>query len=171
LDWREKAGDVTVYLVHHGAAVDPQVEAMRPLSEDGRRDTEQLARLAADRGVRPLHVWHSGKLRAKQTAELYWRHCNALASFKAVRGLQPTDDPTLVHHLLLDAADAPLMLVGHYPHLPATLRLLTTGSLDVVGGAETAAAAFPQHGLVALEPTADPRLWRESFRLAPAEGA
>lgn len=162
---------MSVYLVHHGAAVDPYVEAMRPLSEDGWRDTERLARMAAEQGVRPLHVWHSGKLRAKQTAELYWRHCNALASFKAVRGLQPTDDPALVRNLLLDAGDAPLMLVGHYPYLPAVLRLLTTGSPDVVGDALVASAAFPQHGLVALEPTADPRLWRESFRLAPAEGA
>lgn len=160
---------MTIYLVHHGAAVDPQVEAMRPLSDAGQQDTERLARLAADRGVRPLHVWHSGKLRAKQTAELYWRHCNALASFRAVRGLQPTDDPAMVRHLLLDAGDAPLMLVGHYPHLPATLRLLTTGSVDVASVAPVAIAAFPQHGLVALESTADSRLWTESFRLAPAQ--
>jgi len=34
----------------------------------------------AARGARPDVVWHSGKLRARQTAEIFWRACNALAS-------------------------------------------------------------------------------------------
>lgn len=166
----EKGHDVLLFLVHHGAAMDPQVEAQRPLSAEGHRTSELLARLAASRGVKPAHVWHSGKLRAKQTAEYYWRHCNALASFKVARGLQPTDDPAYVRAILVEAGDVPLMVVGHYPNLPAVYHLLTTGSADVTGGTIDV-LPFPQHGLVALESIEAHRLWRESFRLTASEVA
>lgn len=66
-------------LAHHGEAVGPEVDPRRPLSERGRAAVERLAHSAALRGVKPGVVWHSGKLRAKQTAEAYWRACNALA--------------------------------------------------------------------------------------------
>ena len=59
-------------LVHHGDAVGPGVDPMRPLSSVGRAATERLAGLAAQRGVKPDVIWHSGKLRARQTAELFW---------------------------------------------------------------------------------------------------
>ncbi len=80
-----------LYLVHHGDAVGPDVDPMRPLSERGRAQVDALAREAGSRGAKPDVIWHSGKLRARQTAEAYWRCCNPLASFSAVRGLQPTD--------------------------------------------------------------------------------
>ena len=46
------------------------------MSESGRAAVERLAAAAASRGARPAGVWHSGKLRAKQTAEAFWRACN-----------------------------------------------------------------------------------------------
>mgnify|MGYP000597254702 CR=1 FL=1 len=82
-----------LYLVHHGDAVGPDVDIRRPLSEAGRRSVERLASAAADLGTRPAVVWHSGKLRARQTAEAYWRACNALAEFGATRDLQSDDPP------------------------------------------------------------------------------
>jgi phosphohistidine phosphatase len=82
-----------VYLVHHADAVSPEVDPQRPLSERGRAHAERLAGEAAARGVKPAAVWHSGKLRARQTAEPFWRACNPLAEFAAIRGLQPDDPP------------------------------------------------------------------------------
>ena len=52
-------------------------------------------RRARDRGVKPDAIWHSGKLRARQTAEPLWRACNPLAEFAAARGLQPEDPPAV----------------------------------------------------------------------------
>jgi hypothetical protein len=52
------------------------------------------------------------------------------------------------------------MLVGHMPHLPRLLTLLTTGR-------ETPLLDYPLHGLVALERTNAPagEIWAERWRL------
>jgi phosphohistidine phosphatase len=143
-----------VYLVHHADAVGPEVDAQRPLSAAGRAHAEALARECAARGVAPQAVWHSGKLRARQTAESFWRLCNPLATFEAIRGLQPGDPPAWIRDRLLEE-DRDVMIVGHMPHLPAALALLT---------ADTNAIGFPPHGIVALE--ADGGRWKERWRLA-----
>jgi len=70
-------------LVHHGDAVGPEIDARRPLSAAGLAGVDRIAAQAAARGVKPQVVWHSGKLRAKQTAEAMWRACNALAELSA----------------------------------------------------------------------------------------
>ena len=143
-------------LVHHGDAVGPHIDPMRPLSSPGRLATEQLAAAAAARGVRPDLFWHSGKLRARQTAEIFWKACNPLASFAATRGLQPDDPPRwLCDQLAGDTRN--IVLVGHMPHLPRLLAVMLTGH-DA-----TSMTSFPQHGCVALEPEHD--RWKEMWRL------
>ena len=59
-----------LYLVQHGDALPEQVDPERPLSAEGRRDVEAVARLLASAGTRAVRVAHSGKLRAQQTAEV-----------------------------------------------------------------------------------------------------
>jgi phosphohistidine phosphatase SixA len=59
---------VFVYLVHHGDAVSAAVDSQRPLSGQGREQVEALAKQAVTQQVRPAVIWHSGKLRARQTA-------------------------------------------------------------------------------------------------------
>ena len=105
--------------------------------------------------MKPAAIWHSGKLRARQTAEAFWRTCNPLAEFNAIRGLQPSDPPAWIKDLLTGET-RDVMLVGHMPSLPKIFRLLTTG-------AEDGEAEFPPHGLVALETDGD--TWREAWRL------
>jgi phosphohistidine phosphatase len=152
-------GAVQVVLVHHGEAVPADVDAQRPLSEDGLARVEALAREAARRGAKPAVVWHSGKLRARQTADAFRRLCNPLAAFGAVRGLQPTDPATwIVDRVFGEPRD--VMLVGHQPNLTRVLSRL-------VHGADDALVSFPPHGVVALGGDGE-RDWRETWRL-PAE--
>src|SRR5206468_6287900 len=92
---------VRLYLVHHGDAVGPEVDPQRPLSTVGRASVDFLASQAAARGVRPELIWHSGKLRSKQTAEAFWRSCIPLAEFSATRDLQPGDDPAWIRDRLV----------------------------------------------------------------------
>lgn len=142
--------------MHHGDAVGPDLDPARPLSTSGRVEVDLLAQKAAARGVKPAVIWHSGKLRAKQTAEAFWRRCNPLSTFAAVRGLQPSDPTTWI----VDAVTAqPLdvMLVGHFPHMPQLLAHL------LAGRAGAAPVPFPMNGMVALEEV-DGR-WMESWRL------
>ena len=146
---------MALYLVHHGEAVGPDLDPMRPLSERGRTQTVRLAEAAARRGVKPAVVWHSGKLRARQTAEIFWRACNPLAVLKAVRGLQPDDPPAWLRDALAGEQRA-ILLVGHMPHLPRLLKMLR-------GDPDSAPVEFPLHGCVALEPDGD--RWTELWRL------
>lgn len=142
-----------LFLVHHGEAVGPEVDARRPLSAPGREAVERLAAKAAEAGASPSVVWHSGKLRAKQTAEIFWRACNALAEFSATRDLQPDDPPSWMRDRLRHEP-RDLLLAGHFPHLPGLLRLL-----------DADAAVFPLHGIVALETADEGETWRELWRL------
>ena len=145
-----------LYLVHHGDAVGAAVNTQRPLSVAGREQVERLAADAAGRGARPLVVWHSGKLRARQTAEEFWRQCNALAEFSATRDLQP-DDPPQWFADRIKGETRDILIAGHYPHLPRLLQLMTSG----------AGASFPQHGVVALETHDGGETWDELWRSSP----
>ena len=145
-----------LYLVHHGDAVGPDVDPARPLSTRGGVEVDRLAQQAAGRGVKPDVIWHSGKLRARQTAEAFWRRCNPLSTFSATRGLQPTD-PTARIADALTGETRNVMLVGHFPYMPQLLASL------LAGGREAAPVAFPVNGIVALEKT-DGR-WIETWRL------
>jgi phosphohistidine phosphatase len=145
-----------LFLVHHGDAVGPEVDPRRPLSATGRTDVERVAAEAAARGARPQVVWHSGKLRARQTAEVFWRACNALAEFSATKDLQPDDQPRWIRDRLREET-RDLMIAGHFPHLPRLLALLITGG--------EAGVDFPLHGVVALVSQDEGATWRELWRL------
>ena len=139
-------------LVHHADAVGPEVDPQRPLSAVGLRRAQALAERVHARGVVPEAIWHSGKLRARQTAEPFWRLCNPFASFKMVRGLSPGDPPEIIRAALLAESRA-ILLVSHMPLLPALLHSLT--------GDET---SFPLHGAVALESHGEGSKWIEIWR-------
>jgi phosphohistidine phosphatase len=146
-----------LFLVHHADAVGPDVDAQRPLSEQGRQHARQLAGEAAARGVRPMVVWHSGKLRARQTAEAFWRECNALADFSATRDLQPDDSAEWMRDRLRGET-RDILIAGHFPYLPRLLQLLT----------RNAAAQFPPHGIVALETDDEGETWTERWKIGAA---
>ena len=146
-----------LYLVHHGEAVSPEVDPRRPLSPRGERTVAKLAAEAAARGARPAVVWHSGKLRARQTAEAFWRACNALAEFSATKDLQPNDPPVWMRQRLLNEP-RDLLLAGHFPYLPELLRLLVGE-----GG------SFPPNGAVALESLDAGKTWAVVWRLTAGE--
>ncbi len=144
-----------LYLVHHGAAISPSLDPQRPLSDEGRTRVERLAEQAAQRGTKPVLIWHSGKLRARQTVDAYWRACNPLAAVSAARGLQPGDDPERIADTLVGET-RDIMLVGHMPHIDRLLRLFVESNAGDVN-------PFPAHGIVALERSDDS--WDECWRL------
>ena len=144
---------MTVFLVHHAEALSPHVDPQRPLSRTGIKQADWLAAQAKTRGVVPALIWHSGKLRSRQTAEAFLLACNPFASFKLVRGLRP-EDPTMWMVDMVEAEDQDVLLVGHMPHMPALSRVLA--SID----------DFPLHGMVAVE-RAGARHYVERWRAEP----
>ena len=143
-------------LVHHGDAVGPEIDARRPLSAAGLAGVDRIAAQAAARGVKPQVVWHSGKLRAKQTAEAMWRACNALAELSASRDLQPEDPPQWMRDRLRGETRH-IAIAGHFPYLPRLLALLTNGG--------EAGVDFPVNGIVALVSDDEGDTFRELWRL------
>jgi len=137
-------------LVHHAEAVGPEVDPQRPLSARGRDQAERLAEGLQGRGVVPAAIWHSGKLRSKQTAEAFLRR-SPFADFRMVRGLRPDDPPTWIHsELMADTRD--ILLVGHMPNIFSLAHTLVPDG-----------AGLPLHGLVVFDRERD--VWAESLRL------
>jgi phosphohistidine phosphatase len=143
-----------VCLVHHAEAVAPSVDPQRPLSTAGQRQATELAARVHALGFAPAAIWHSGKLRSRQTAEAFLR-VYPFAAFQMVRGLRPDDPPVWLRDEL-NAETRDVLLVGHMPHLPGLMRELVPGSL--------ASGEFPLHGAIVFD-RGDRGIWRELARL------
>ncbi len=136
-----------LYLVQHGQAKSGAEDPERPLTGQGTAEVVRVARYAVEVcGVGPARVLHSGKTRARQTAEV-WAGLLGLGVEQA-DGLGPNDDPTTWAERL-GAATGDLMLVGHLPHLGRLAALLVIGSPD------SPVVRFRPGGLVGLD-QADP---------------
>lgn len=144
-----------VFLIHHAHALGPAVDFERPLSSVGLAQADWLAGAAKAAGCAPDAIWHSGKRRARQTAEAFLRACAPSAEFRMVRGLRPDDSPETMR-LELVAETRDVLLAGHMPHIARLLEALLPDS-----------AAMPVHGGVGLERT-EFGAWREVWRAAPA---
>jgi phosphohistidine phosphatase len=125
-----KAGAFTVdfYLVRHGEAVPATLDTRRPLTRVGREEVERVARSAVDRGITVASIYHSGILRAQQTAEIF---AQALAhvNVQPITGLLPQDDPAIAK-AEMEISEDPIMLVGHLPHMHRLLSLLIHDNAD-----------------------------------------
>jgi phosphohistidine phosphatase len=145
-----------IVLVHHAEAVGPDVDPQRPLSARGRAHAALLATGLQKAGFVPAAIWHSGKLRSRQTAEEVWRACSPFAEFRMIRGLAPDDPPEWVRQeLLVESRD--VALVGHMPHLASLARLL-----------QPDAAPLRLHGAIGFETTGD-GIWREWWVSGPGD--
>lgn len=120
---------VNFYLVRHGDAVSETLDSQRPLSRLGQEQVEQVARAAAARQAQVSAIFHSGILRAEQTAEIMARHLVPELGVRRITGLAPQDDPAIAK-AELETSQAPLMFVGHLPHMSRLSSLLIHGDLD-----------------------------------------
>jgi phosphohistidine phosphatase len=117
------------YLVRHGEAVSQAVNGRRPLTPGGRRDVEWIGRAAAERSIQPSKIFHSGLLRAQQTAEILSESLGPVAGIRELIGLRPDDDP-LIAKAELESSTVSLMLVGHLPHMSRLASFLVAGDAD-----------------------------------------
>jgi len=105
-----------VYLVQHGLAKEASEEATRPLSEQGLHDVTRTAGfLGLFEKPQPVRIVHSGKLRARQSAEMFAAAWGNIMVEQAP-DLLPADDPAEWAALLANMHED-ILLVGHLPHL------------------------------------------------------
>jgi len=87
---------------------------------------------------------HSGKLRAKQTAEVLAEHLNPARGVLVSKDLEPLADPVILKRRL-DETVEDSVLVGHLPHLQKlTGHLLTSNENKLV-------VTFRNAGIVCLD--------------------
>lgn len=133
-----------LYLVQHGQAEQDSSFSGRPLSEVGKNTTEHAAAWAARIGLGVDEIWHSGKYRAKQTAEIFAKKLQPIEGVTAHEGMEPNDD-VVEFAKLFDNLDRSLMLVGHLPYLARLAGLLLSGD------PEKNQIRFFNSGIVGLE--------------------
>ena len=146
-----------VYLVQHGEPVPKETDPERPLTEKGRADVQKAARFLAMSQVKVPEAWHSGKTRARETAEILAAAVEAEVSKAA--GLAPLDPVSPVRDKI-EGRTEDLMLVGHLPFMArlASLLVLDSELQEIV--------AFRQGGVVCIERSGDGS-WRVAWMVVP----
>jgi phosphohistidine phosphatase len=130
-----------MYFVQHGLAVAEQIDPSRPLSSDGRRDVERVAAHLKDVGVAVEKVCHSGKTRAKETAQILSSQIGDGDVYE-VSGMSPNDN-VVAFAVGLNEDNA--MYVGHLPHLGKVVSYLVAGEEDA------GVVRFVNGGIVCVE--------------------
>ena len=148
-----------VYLVRHGDAVSSEVDPQRPLSEQGRADILKIASFIRPLEISVEHIWHSGKSRAVQTAEILAEAVDVERDCSARDGLAPNDDVSTIADEL-EAYDADLMIVGHLPFLAYLTSLLLAGK-------ETADVVAFDAGAIACLKRRDHGTWQINWMVTP----
>ncbi|RTZ74271.1 MAG: hypothetical protein DSY99_02015 [Candidatus Neomarinimicrobiota bacterium] len=59
-----------LYLIQHGQAKSADVDPDRHLTETGQQDVEKMHGFLKPMNLRVNDIWHSGKVRAAETAEI-----------------------------------------------------------------------------------------------------
>jgi phosphohistidine phosphatase len=120
-----------LYLMQHAEAKKEEEDPSRPLSPKGLQDAKKMAAQISKLDIVTGGVLHSGKLRARQSAEAISSGL-APSAFKTLGetdGLSPLDDPgTWADRLKYMTED--LILVGHLPHLGRLAALLLCGDKE-----------------------------------------
>jgi len=105
-----------IYLIQHGDAKPEEEDPERPLSNTGMEETKAIAAKLKELSIKPAKIFHSPKLRARQTAELLASALGSVA--EETEGLKPKDNPqTIIGKIGTLEETGTYMFVGHLPHL------------------------------------------------------
>lgn len=148
-----------LYLVQHAKAASKQADPERPLTEEGRPDIQKIAAFIKPLSLCVDYLWHSGKKRAAQTAELLAEVVGINKAQTARVGLGPDDDFTALKDELM-SGQQDVMLVSHLPFLSKLASLLLTGSESA------SAVAFKNACIVCLD-RCDENQWHLNWMIIP----
>jgi phosphohistidine phosphatase len=119
-----------LYLVQHGQAVDKSVDPQRPLSEAGITDVEKVAGLVMRAGAAPERILHSGKTRARQTADIFSEHAATGTAVAGIDGIAPLDDVEAFADRIAGFGDE-AMICGHQPFMGKLVSHLLLGKAEI----------------------------------------
>lgn len=146
---------MSIYFVQHGKCVAKEVDPDRPLSDEGRKEVERVAARLHKAGTALGQICHSGKTRARQTAEIMAGQLGVDWIIECA-GMKPNDDAAEFAARLEDNS----MYVGHLPHLARLVSCLTAD------GEETEVVRFTNAGVVCVG--RDDNGWYVEWYLTPS---
>ena len=116
-----------VYIVRHGKAASSDVDPQRGLTQAGRAEVEKVAVLMKRMNISVDCVWHSGKARAEQTAEILAEAMTVKEGLTAHAGLSPNDYAGPIKDEIVSASQD-IMIISHLPFVGILTSLLLTGT-------------------------------------------
>ncbi|MBU0736385.1 MAG: phosphohistidine phosphatase SixA [Proteobacteria bacterium] len=150
---------MAIFLVQHGKSLAKEQSPEQGLSREGTGDVERIAGVAKGYGIHVASIAHSGKKRARQTAEIFASFLKPAAGVHEKAGLKPMDDVTALAGSL--KADDNLMIVGHLPFMERLTSFLITGDMD------RPVFKFQNGGIVCLDEAPEEKAWVIKWTLMP----
>lgn len=149
---------MALFLVQHGKNLSKEIDPDQSLSEEGESEVRRIAETAKSYDVMVGAIRHSGKKRARQTAEIFAAYLN-VKDVQEADGLKALDDVTEKAKEI--NAGQNVMLVGHLPFMERMTSYLTTGSIDYT------VFKFQNGGIVCLEQQPDQAYWAVKWAFMP----
>jgi phosphohistidine phosphatase len=148
-----------LYLIQHGEAVSKDVDPDRPLSPRGRKDVEIVASFLKKSGISVSKILHSGKTRARQTAEILVQIILNNGHIEVIDDIAP-NDPVESFVETIPTLETNTMIVGH---LPFMARLVTSLTADYE---DPPLVAYQPGSVVCLEQD-DNHSWQIQWMIRP----
>ncbi len=153
---------MALYLVQHGKSLPKDQDPQKGLSREGIAETERIADVAAGYGIRVSKITHSGKTRARQTAEIFEAVLKPPGGIHERGGMNPLDDVAVFAETIDNAEGR--MLVGHLPFMERLAAYLITRSV------ERPVFKFQNSGIVCLDKDPASNSWTIKWTLMPHIG-
>ncbi len=148
-----------IYLVRHGQAQTDANDQARSLTEEGKLAVHGMAQLTAAFAIPVAEILHSGKTRARETAEIMAHYLKPSSGIKEIKGFNPQDD---VSHIATGIDPSTnTMLVGHLPFLESLVSYLLTGIRHKT------IVRFQTGGIVCLDKAPAENSWYIKWALMP----
>jgi len=153
---------MAIFLVQHGKSLPKDQDPEQGLSPRGREDVERIAAMARGYGVQVGSIVHSGKKRARETAEIFAVALKPAGDVAEREGLKPLDHVAAFAEGL--DVHSRLMIVGHLPFMERLTSFLVTGDM------EPPVLKFQNGGIVCLDQGPEGKGWIIKWTLMPEIG-
>jgi phosphohistidine phosphatase len=153
---------MAIYLVQHAECLAKDQDPEKGLSDLGTANATRIAEVAAGYNVPVARILHSGKKRARQTAEIFSKFLAPSEGLAVTEGIGPLDDVALFGDRLDSSSDT--MVVGHLPFMERLAAYLITGRPD------KPVFKFQNAGIVCLDLHPQAGSWVVRWALMPNIG-
>ncbi len=150
------------FLVQHGKSLPKDIDPEKGLSDEGIADVKRIVEVAKAYNVHVSSIKHSGKKRARQTAEFFAADLEPEGGVGEISGISPLDDVASFAASINSQEE--LMLVGHLPFMERLTSYMITGS------SEKPVLKFQNGGIVCLDKDPGSNSWVIKWTLMPHIG-